>query len=187
MQVYCCEVCTLWNKIRNTAASSAICRESIRPSYCHYDIYWIKKVLLWARKSHSFPTSKTRITMPARNGQHTEQYATFCTLEWGHFYCSLCWALPHPREGVLLPGSIFGRCCTKCARLQRGVCVGIELCFHLNWFSLIRVRIILVEVGLRAQNAIWNVRAPRDHKHLHNKVLSCCLPFTCLWPQARSQ
>ncbi len=77
---------------------------------------------LWARKSHCFPTSKTRITMPARNGQHTEQYATFCTLEWGHFYCSLCWAsLAHPREGVLLPGSIFGHCCTKFALLQRGV------------------------------------------------------------------
>jgi hypothetical protein len=48
-------------------------------------------------------------------GSTLKQYATFCTLEWGHFYGSLCCAMPHPREGVLLPGSIFGRCCTKFA------------------------------------------------------------------------
>jgi hypothetical protein len=28
----------------------------------------------------------------------------------------------------------------------------------------------LGEIGKRAQNAIWNFRAPRDHKHLHNKL-----------------
>jgi len=43
---------------------------------------------------------------------------------------------------------------------------------------------LLVKVGLRAQNAIWNFRAPHDHKHLHNNFFSCCLPFTAfelLW------
>jgi len=58
----------------------------------------------------------------------------------------------------------------------------------------------LVEVGLRVQNIIWNFRAPRDHKHFHNKFFfllpsfdnpvatntftinffSCYIPFTTL-------
>jgi hypothetical protein len=35
---------------------------------------------------------------------------------------------------------------------------------------------LLVEVGLRAQNAIWNFKKPRGHKHLHNKFFFL-LPF----------
>jgi hypothetical protein len=26
-----------------------------------------------------------------------------------------------------------------------------------------------------------------DHKHFHNKKISCCLPFKALWSQAPSQ
>jgi hypothetical protein len=36
------------------------------------------------------------------------------------------------------------------------------MCF----FEVLDLFIYLVEVGLRPQNAIWNFRAPRGHKHL---------------------
>jgi hypothetical protein len=46
----------------------------------------------------------------------------------------------------------------------------------------------LVEVGLRAQNRIWNFRVPPGHKQLHNNVFfPCCLAFTTMWPQAPAQ
>ncbi len=38
---------------------------------------------------------------------------------------------------------------------------------------------LLVEVNLKAQNAIWNFRSPCDHKHLHNN-------FFFLWPSFHS-
>jgi hypothetical protein len=38
----------------------------------------------------------------------------------------------------------------------------------------------LVGVNLKSQNAIRNFKMPCGHKHLHNIVFSCCLPFTSL-------
>ncbi len=58
---------------------------------------------------------------------------------------------------------------------------------HVISIHLMMLTCSLVEVDLKAQNAIWNFRTPHDHKHLHNNFFSYYLPFTALWPQALSQ
>jgi hypothetical protein len=48
---------------------------------------------------------------------------------------------------------------------------------HVLTLITYRFLVLLVEEGLRAQNAIWNFRVPCGHKHLHNNLIFLLLSF----------
>jgi hypothetical protein len=116
MQVYCCEVCTLWNKIRNTAASSAMCRESIRPSYCHFDMYWMKKVSCVGKKFSFFPNFQ--------NKNHN------ACKEWSAHW-TVCNSL-HTRMGPLLLFTLLGPTC---------LILGREYCFQVAFLGVVALNL----------------------------------------------